>query len=187
MTFTSKQATKLPLEVKGGEDFLEFTFDLTEYAKSRFGKLEYGNVLAYLLRRFGYPNMNWDGCKDIAQYKLTTPMANLWLSISVGHPTFPTFGYITLKEIDSQAWQENDTPIESGDLRDRIITALKTTIDDLARPVSVRDWFINIAGKVNDLEGEVVERSHHAGYSWQSVSIIEKLGLKKGAKESENV
>ena len=44
-------------------------------------ELEYGNLFAYLFRRFGYPNQAWDHSTDLAHYLLTTPRRDLFLSV----------------------------------------------------------------------------------------------------------
>lgn len=44
-------------------------------------ELEYGNLFAYLFRRFGYPNQAWDHATELARYLLTTPHPALFLSV----------------------------------------------------------------------------------------------------------
>lgn len=44
-------------------------------------ELEYGNLFAYLFRRFGYPNQAWDHSSELARYLLTTPHRDLFLSV----------------------------------------------------------------------------------------------------------
>ncbi len=43
--------------------------------------LDYGHLLTYCLRRFGFPNFGSDSYKDIAQWLLTTPRADLVLCV----------------------------------------------------------------------------------------------------------
>lgn len=44
-------------------------------------ELEYGNLFAYLFRRFGYPNQAWDHATELVRYLLTTPQRDLFLSV----------------------------------------------------------------------------------------------------------
>lgn len=44
-------------------------------------RIPYGNLLAYCFRRFGYPNVAWDGDKDLAAYMLTTPREDLLMRV----------------------------------------------------------------------------------------------------------
>jgi hypothetical protein len=41
----------------------------------------YGELFAYLFRRFGYPIHGWDSYKDLVKYILTTPRQDMWLRI----------------------------------------------------------------------------------------------------------
>ncbi|AEF88760.1 hypothetical protein DelCs14_1731 [Delftia sp. Cs1-4] len=43
--------------------------------------LEYGNLFAYLFRRFGYPNQARDVHTELARYTLTTPRPDLFLNV----------------------------------------------------------------------------------------------------------
>ncbi len=45
-------------------------------------ELDYGNVFAYLFRRFGYPNQAWDHATELVRYLLTTPHRDLFLSVA---------------------------------------------------------------------------------------------------------
>ena len=44
--------------------------------------IDYGCLLAYCFRRFGYPQTGWDDYKELARYYLTTPVADLILCVS---------------------------------------------------------------------------------------------------------
>lgn len=44
-------------------------------------QVNYGELFAYLFRRFGYPVYGWDSYKDLVKYILTTPRKDMWLRI----------------------------------------------------------------------------------------------------------
>lgn len=60
-------------------------------AASRLGdELPYGTLTAYLLRRFGYPNVGWDGRKELVRYRLSTahPAMCMMIAPSVSYATW---------------------------------------------------------------------------------------------------
>ncbi len=72
----------------------------------------YGHLLAYCFRRFGYPNHGWDDYKELACYILNTPLDDMLLRVvpSVGSHTDLTFQFIvpvelprTIRAYDQQA------------------------------------------------------------------------------------
>ncbi|MFK4706014.1 hypothetical protein ABIC83_002853 [Roseateles asaccharophilus] len=42
---------------------------------------DYGALMAYLFRRFGYPNAGWDDYKELAKYNLTTPEPDMYMRV----------------------------------------------------------------------------------------------------------
>lgn len=51
-------------------------------ATCRLGdELPYGTLTAYLLRRFGYPNVGWDGRNELVQYRLSTAHPAMCMTI----------------------------------------------------------------------------------------------------------
>lgn len=140
-------------------------FDPSEYAANIFPDICYGKLFAYLFRRFGPPMTGWDEHKEIACYFLTTPLDGVWLRVVVGsdHP----FGYALSPEVAKQAYEEHylafPGSLTPGDLRSQTADALKAAIDDLARPVPVRDWYINVLGKAKTRHRKV-KPFEFAGY-----------------------
>lgn len=59
-------------------------------------KMNYGNLLAYLFRRFGYPNAAWDDDKQLAKYYLSTSLPDMILCVVpfAGDDTFLHFKFI---------------------------------------------------------------------------------------------
>lgn len=72
-------------------------------------ELEFGRLFAYCFRRFGHPNSGSDPYKDLAEYKLTTPMDGVFLSVCI-KPTSRTgllFGYVLAEDIEAELMREN--------------------------------------------------------------------------------
>jgi hypothetical protein len=63
-------------------------------------QVNYGELFAYLFRRFGYPVYGWDGYKALVKYVLTTPLKDMWLSIIPypGHNDL-TFSFLVKQDV----------------------------------------------------------------------------------------
>lgn len=62
----------------GGSDLV----DPGDIATEILPGLRGGQLFAYLFRRFGYPNPNWDSRKNLVSYALSTPDPNVILLIT---------------------------------------------------------------------------------------------------------
>ena len=80
-------------------------FDPDAIGKEVLGEWGYGNMFAYLFRRFGYPAFGWDGDKEMFGYTLTTPMKGVYLYVNQNG-----FAYRAKKEIESKLNDENRSP-----------------------------------------------------------------------------
>ena len=141
-------------------------FDPSKYAASTFSdELCYGKLFAYLFRRFGPPMAGWDHYKEIACYYLTTPMDGVWLRVIVRSQN--PFGYALSLEVEKLLCKEHRLASSGspapGDLRSQTMEALKTTIEDLKRPVHVRDGRINALGKT-EVRSRMAKPFEFAGY-----------------------
>lgn len=54
-------------------------FDIIERAIG--DEIHYGTLMAYLFRRFGYPNAGWDDYKELACYRLSTPEPDMFMRV----------------------------------------------------------------------------------------------------------
>ena len=138
--------------------------------------VRYGELFAYCFRRFGYPNIGWDGYKQLASYVLSTPHPDLFLSITpyVGDTSVITFQFLvpleTLKVIDSYAARDGnyyDRPanwrdMDAGDPLKPLAQAAVIALQDLRRPVSVRGTAIDAFG-LSDGD-QCVKPAKSAGY-----------------------
>ena len=199
-------------------------FDPGTIAQAVLGEVNWGELMGYAYRRFGPPNAGSDPYKGLADWRITTPVPGLFLSIQIGpYGTQHLFGYIMagdlekrLSEIEfsrrkevQQRWQAwciqakgsallspYDDPacsygsaeferrraimnawwaeFEASDAHnapsevdntefERAEDALKAAIEDLKRPVMVRDVAINAFGRTDDERG-AVKPFQGAGY-----------------------
>jgi len=86
------------------------TFDPQEDADLILGKLNHGDVFAYLFRRFGYPRFGWDDSKHLVTYHITTPMAGVLLTVEPDVTGAGTFGYMLRDDIDRACEEEARKP-----------------------------------------------------------------------------
>jgi hypothetical protein len=127
-----------------------------------------GDIMAYGFRRFGYPVNGWDSYKQLCEWIMRTPMDKVFLTLQP--TTHSPFGYLLRDSLSAElrAEQYNNgkldrfshdplsnevsatpywevLPITS--LERQVNEALRRTIIDMRRPVSIRDWQIDILGK----------------------------------------
>lgn len=69
---------ELQTHVSTGPDFSD-SFDLIDNVIGQ--EIDYGALFSYLFRRFGYPNAAWDDYKELACYRLTTPLPDMFMQI----------------------------------------------------------------------------------------------------------
>lgn len=62
----------------------------------------FGRLFAYCFRRFGFPNTGADPYKEIAEYRLITPMRGVFLDVSLKAHTDTSllFGYVMPRDLD---------------------------------------------------------------------------------------
>lgn len=76
--------------------------------------MDYGHLLAYCFRRFGYPARGWDGDKELVTYYLTTPHPGMVLKVapSVSNVTDLSLCFMVKaelnRELDAYALQERN-------------------------------------------------------------------------------
>jgi len=127
---------------------------------------DYGHTFAYLWRRFGPSIYGSDGYKELVSYVLTTKMKGVYLTCDCYLRSYIAFGIGLSKEIYEKILQDcmkhrEDWPAYMNE----IYKALLDAIRELKRPTNVRDWFINIEGRVKDSEiKRPVSYSKRAGY-----------------------
>ncbi len=128
------------------------------------------DIMAYGFRRFGYPVNGWDAYKQLCQWVVQTSMDGVFLTVQ---PTaLSPFGYLLkdsltdnlMSEIYSETYRKRnelsfDPPIwdnlPQDSLERQINESLHRTIIDMKRPVSIRDWQINILGQCSGKEFRV--------------------------------
>lgn len=79
-------------------------------AKDILGETNYGEIFAYLFRRFGYPRFGWDDYKELVTYHLTTPMEGVALTVRPSLSTELSFGYMLRKDLDRKCIEEESKP-----------------------------------------------------------------------------
>ena len=94
--------------------------------------IAYGPLLAYLFRRFGYPNAGWDDYKEMAKYILTTPHPEMVLQV------VPYTGDWTCITFTLFIPEETADVIEQYDRRDR--EAWKARAYDWREQQGLPDW-----------------------------------------------
>lgn len=142
-----------------------------DIAETVFKSWDYGHAFAYLWRRFGPPHDGWDGYKELAGYWLTTGTKGVLLYVSPKTSASVSFGYAVTKQLSFklrlewmyttwQRWKGKDCKTPRAD---KIERALKQAMEELKRPVNVRDWLVNIEGQI-DYFNNPVKPSKYAGY-----------------------
>ena len=113
----------------------------------------------YLFRRFGYPFTGCDSDKQIAQYIITTPLPDIFLSLSV-KAGYIDFGYCIPNDLFQMAMEIaslhheeiycSELEKEKNERYKLAHEALRASIKDLLRPIILRDCAFNIVGDVTD-------------------------------------
>lgn len=72
-----------------------------------------GQLFAYLFRRFGYPELSWDGQKDLVVYYLTTPHPDLTLAVrpSLSGAAHFSFMYLATEHKRKEIYAYEKRPI----------------------------------------------------------------------------
>lgn len=133
-------------------------------------EVEYGALFAYLFRRFGYPNMQWDTDR-LARYGLTTPRDDLFLVIepTIAGQTSQVFSFLAPTSVRTAAeayrhaliaersgagrtFWVRDQQLRAWDAHDPLTPyaqAACRTLQDLLKPVLLdEDGAIDIFGDV---------------------------------------
>jgi hypothetical protein len=128
-----------------------------EIAEQVLPKVSGATLFAYCFRRFGYPNVGWDESKNLANYLLTTPEPGLFLEIVpyLGSTSSQLmFGYSIAKDLEEQTFYKiflgphgGHKAWEQSVPRARFDAALRRSMEDLTRPVFIRDVPINCYGR----------------------------------------
>ena len=151
-------------------------FDPGSNAKIIFGEQYdetfYATSCAYLLRRFGPAHRGCDPYKDLTKYVLTTNDDRALLTVSPCCSVSTSFGYLLNNELYEKTMEadfvsrRSKSYIEAKDceIRSPVIQALCEAMEELKKPVNVRDWFFNIVGRVRDDNFGTAEYSKFAGY-----------------------
>lgn len=82
-----------------------------QLAEAILGQTDYGQIFAYLFRRFGFPRHGCDEAKEIVRYELTTPMEGVALSVSPRFATWHSFGYLLSGEVERACMEEDRAPL----------------------------------------------------------------------------
>lgn len=128
-------------------------FDIGDEARKEFPNWNYGEAFAYLWRRFGPPEIGWDGYKQLVNYYLTTKMKGLYLTCSPYlDDAAISFGFMFDENtIGAKIAADISKPKEEWSDYTKIVhSTLCDAMRELKRPTNVRDWFINIEGHVKD-------------------------------------
>lgn len=116
-------------------------------------RIDHGTILAYLFRRFGYPNSGWNPDVAIARYLLTTPNPAMILCIEphitgynllsfcfmVEAQLMPILDVGTLRPAEINMWSKKD-PLRP------LAEAAWETLEDLLTPVAAGLMAINVKG-----------------------------------------
>lgn len=107
-------------------------------------------LFLYLFRRFGPPVDGVDIFKTAAAYTLTTPLEGVYLRAMIRCPNTwgMSFGYAVRSDIADGIMAE----WASGPTTDKVKEAIRSAIEDLARPTYTRDVYFNMFGHVSDDE-----------------------------------
>lgn len=144
-----------------------------------------GDQFLYLFRRFGYPIYGWDDYKSLVSYFLTTPddqvvlwcnpCSSPWLSFGYGiHPDLAREGRCA--EYQWRCTGPRVAEWEAHPIHQRIDRAIRAAMNELFRPIPIRDTFYNIMGRVLDdspyAQWEPAERSPQAGYGMGEYDVV---------------
>ena len=128
----------------------------------------YGSACAYLLRRFGPSQWGCDSYKDLTQFFLTTQMDGVILTVRPGCSISTSFGYLLNPEIYKSTLeaslharrQHDKVSVKDCDICAPVSKALCNAMEELKKPVNVRDWYFNIVGRIKDCDLQYTEDGH---------------------------
>ena len=147
----------------GGMGFFSFE---KEDIQGIIPNYDYGHAFTYLWRRFGPPTYGSDGYKELVSYVLTTKMEGVYLTCDCYLTSYIAFGIGLTREIYEKI--SPDCMKRREEWTEYMREAHKALLDavrELKRPTNVRDWFINIEGRVKDKDiKKPVIYSKKAGY-----------------------
>jgi hypothetical protein len=169
--FPAERLVALETRIATGPEFAE-AFDLVH--KGIGEKIPQGSLLAYLFRRFGYPNKPSDPYKDLASYLLTTSRPDMLMSITpyAGGDTSISIRFLVDVEVAATArswpyralhahraafprWlEDNDLlPGDIQELRKEAVkagfappTAIEATLEQVLTMIGLRAWKANRDG-----------------------------------------
>jgi hypothetical protein len=122
----------------------------------KFGVLDPGLTLMYLIRRFGFPLHGCDEYKEIAQWLITTAHDGIILGVSP-KPHRVYFHYLASKQLISSLYSSDEA--EKTKTQEFVLLHLINAVEDMInKPISVRDtWFNPIATGDHLLDGHIPE------------------------------
>jgi len=130
---------------------------------------QYGNLFAYMHRRFGMPNIAGDPHKDLtAGWLLTTPCTEIFLLVqpSLSGPFFSFIPMISYKGERKASYGLCESMLPTYN------DALEMTLVDLLRPVGVRDQLLNALGPVIDNELAALDHKEEPIYEVKASKSI---------------
>jgi len=148
-----------------------------------------GIQFLYLFRRFGYPIHGWDDYKSLVSYFLTTPDDQVVLWRNPSPSPWSSFGYGIHPALAREAqraeyqWRCTDPRTvewEGHPIYQRIDRAIQAAMNELFRPVSIRDTLYSIMGRVTDNSPHAgwdhAEYSPQAGYGLGDYDVVKAAG-----------
>lgn len=117
----------------------------------------WGPALAYLMRRFGPPNIAFDPNREIAAWVVTTPDPDVHVvcSVAISDYVAARFRAVAADKVADGLIHLSFGTDDDGRI-DAIDVAIRRTITDLLRTVSVHDTDISILGVAPAKRGHLV-------------------------------
>lgn len=117
----------------------------------------WGPALAYLMRRFGPPNIAFDPNREIAAWIITTPDPDVHVvcSVAISDYVAARFRAVAANGVADALIRLSFDDDDTGRI-DAIEIAVRRTITDLLRTVSVHDTDISILGVAHARRGHLV-------------------------------
>lgn len=166
----------------------DMVYDPHDKARDIFGEPDRdcrGDQFLYLFRRFGYPMFGWDDYKSLVSYYLTTPDPQVVLWCKPYSSPWLSFGYGIHPELSETAeraeleWRRTEPRLltwQEQPVYQRIDRAIRAAMNELFRPVPIRDTLYNILGRVRDdspyARWKRAEFSPQAGYGLGSYDVV---------------
>ena len=108
----------------------------------------YGNLMAYMYRRFGQPTQACDAYKNLhPSWMLTTPREGLYLLV---RPSVSGSWDMFVPYLEGDPRKRERLPGQPADVAKALRDAYRAALLDLLRPVGVRDSLINALGVAGD-------------------------------------